>query len=922
MSITPQPPADFSPEIQDSHFTPPQTGYTGQGSFRFWCQTVLPLVYDDSLSYYELLNKVVHYLNNVISDVASTENNVLELYNSFNELQGNTNTNIELLLGAYNELQSYVNRYFEGLDVQEEINIKLDQLAQNGTLTRLIAPFVPDIIGNWLSEHITPTTPIVDNTLTIPNAAADSKATGDKIENLKADFNEFTGETILYDGSATRYQVLFTSTNVNVGDTVDYYIKLPPNQNLDRDGYIELKDANNNRLGIYGRTAGGNTNTEFNGTFIIPSGFNNAIWNGNETPISIILNSQTNKFIRCDIAQNLTKNEKTQALENIGITPTGEIIYSGSPTNNEIVFDNTDVHAGDILFYDLDFYPYNQSGYIYLYDTNDNILFYIGKPNVANMLFSSMGCFKIPTNFAYAKATTSSGTPLKVNYIKTVVDYSIFAQEYMRVYYGKQVNLTFMCGYTLNKIQVSKTGDLINYDPGCVSSPISVVPGSRIHFNYSLNSNKYGVCYYDMEMNFIGGETSIGKTYYQVPENAYFVQITWLTQWLATSEIYMEPPIQYSMYKTINHNAFYSKMEVHRYGTMFDGYTHLTSAGTCLFDNKIYIGYSLAMRHDPTRGEGSIGGKFQIDTISMDGKITHLKTFTAVDFGFSASDNTRQWYPRFVLTPSKDGQYLIGIVQCVEVVNGSYAPFHVLVAVFNKNLDILQYKVIENCTTFSYGCILITQSGKIAFTTYALPSEHVYLYTSDQPFTGSVNNLTFTQTELLNTQEIGREVNECSIGYFNDKLVLICRAEGNEGAIVKTTSNLDGTSGWSNASVIPNTHIAFPFLLPYYKGQYLPVLASVRKTDHRIPMFGYLDIDTCTFKALKDIDDELLTAFNAATSMIYLDNDNYGILYYQETPGIPNDLQAIESYTGVYFKIINTRALIPEKMYWDFEDNN
>lgn len=34
--------------------------------FRFWCQKVLPLVYDDSLSYYELLCKVVGYINELI----------------------------------------------------------------------------------------------------------------------------------------------------------------------------------------------------------------------------------------------------------------------------------------------------------------------------------------------------------------------------------------------------------------------------------------------------------------------------------------------------------------------------------------------------------------------------------------------------------------------------------------------------------------------------------------------------------------------------------------------------------------------------------------------------------------------------------------------------------------------------------------
>lgn len=34
--------------------------------FRFWCQKVLPLVYDNSLSYYEVLCKVVTYINKLI----------------------------------------------------------------------------------------------------------------------------------------------------------------------------------------------------------------------------------------------------------------------------------------------------------------------------------------------------------------------------------------------------------------------------------------------------------------------------------------------------------------------------------------------------------------------------------------------------------------------------------------------------------------------------------------------------------------------------------------------------------------------------------------------------------------------------------------------------------------------------------------
>lgn len=145
------------------NYIPEFQGYSGQGAFRYWCQKVLPLVYDDSLSYYELLNKIVVYLNNTIEDVAKAEGN------------------IDSLLTAYTQLQGYVNDYFDNLDVQEEINNKLDAMAESGELSDLISPFIPDLVTAWLNEHITPTTPIVDNTLSITGAAADAKATGNEL---------------------------------------------------------------------------------------------------------------------------------------------------------------------------------------------------------------------------------------------------------------------------------------------------------------------------------------------------------------------------------------------------------------------------------------------------------------------------------------------------------------------------------------------------------------------------------------------------------------------------------------------------------------------------------------------------------------------------------------------------------------------
>lgn len=49
--------------------------------FRFWCQSVLPLVYDDSLSYYEVLCKVVNYINKLIDD----NKEIIDMYDEIKE---------------------------------------------------------------------------------------------------------------------------------------------------------------------------------------------------------------------------------------------------------------------------------------------------------------------------------------------------------------------------------------------------------------------------------------------------------------------------------------------------------------------------------------------------------------------------------------------------------------------------------------------------------------------------------------------------------------------------------------------------------------------------------------------------------------------------------------------------------------------
>ena len=85
--------------------------------FRIFCQKVLPLVYDESLSYYELLCKVVEYLNSAIDQV---------------------NLNSELVAELYN----YVQNYFDSADFRQLVNDKLDEMAENGVLYDLLEAII------------------------------------------------------------------------------------------------------------------------------------------------------------------------------------------------------------------------------------------------------------------------------------------------------------------------------------------------------------------------------------------------------------------------------------------------------------------------------------------------------------------------------------------------------------------------------------------------------------------------------------------------------------------------------------------------------------------------------------------------------------------------------------------------------------
>lgn len=150
--------------------------------FKTWCLQILPTIFDESMSYYECLCKMVEILNNTLSNVnllqeayvnfvkqsgddydnfiktqqenyesfITTQQNNYDAftsqqqdnYNKFIQQQQNQyDSFVERMEDSYNTLKNFVDNYFENLDVQNEINNKLDAMAESGELNEIMQPY-------------------------------------------------------------------------------------------------------------------------------------------------------------------------------------------------------------------------------------------------------------------------------------------------------------------------------------------------------------------------------------------------------------------------------------------------------------------------------------------------------------------------------------------------------------------------------------------------------------------------------------------------------------------------------------------------------------------------------------------------------------------------------------------------------------
>lgn len=261
-------PADFSPTVPDF----PVIGQYQPVYGKFDLTT-----YVQGASDYEIMAFLVQCYNATLKG-----------YSDVTQLSKDTVT-------AYNQLQTWVNTWFAELDVQQEINNKLQSMYEAGTLANAIAqsntipPAVAQYLNsaegtknlsdvtaqkieamaasgalgtvinntgtvqstttNWLQQNVTPTgsAVVVDKSLTIEGAAADSKAVGNNIDMLKKDLTEISEQKAYMDGVTNlikwitgSYTVVSNKLGFNANNK--YAIATPNAVSVKNASYIKISD--------------------------------------------------------------------------------------------------------------------------------------------------------------------------------------------------------------------------------------------------------------------------------------------------------------------------------------------------------------------------------------------------------------------------------------------------------------------------------------------------------------------------------------------------------------------------------------------------------------------------------------------------------------------------------------------------------
>ena len=156
------------------------------------------------------------FVLNVSEETKNLNEQIQDTVTEYTEKVDTLEEDFSNLQGDFGDLSNQVNNYFNNLDVQNEIDNKIDDMVSTGEFGEIVENTgeITTATENWLADHVSPGY-AVDNTLTISGAAADALVTGTRINTNTTRIN-----TVYNDEYA-----FLTKKEVHPVITRGYYVK-------------------------------------------------------------------------------------------------------------------------------------------------------------------------------------------------------------------------------------------------------------------------------------------------------------------------------------------------------------------------------------------------------------------------------------------------------------------------------------------------------------------------------------------------------------------------------------------------------------------------------------------------------------------------------------------------------------------------
>lgn len=271
----------------------------------------------------------------------------------------------------WSDMRDFINNYFATLDVSQEVLDALRVMLADGTLSNTIDPVIINTTESWLTDHITPTTPPVDSSLTIAGAAADAKTVGDKLNIVDSSISDINNEIVNISGVALPFILELGSLNTNNGNEVDdtsgshmrsNFISVNSSSNYT----IHVSNINSNQISVHILYYNSSKN-------FISSAFIGYV-EGNNTAVKNITTPANTGYIRYRVVGtdlNVNQCDITSILYDFG----GVASYKGIITTANLDLNNF-VTSGiwqlnDITNYKPDNYPLDVAGKIIVIANNN-----------------------------------------------------------------------------------------------------------------------------------------------------------------------------------------------------------------------------------------------------------------------------------------------------------------------------------------------------------------------------------------------------------------------------------------------------------------------------------------------------------------------------------------------------------------------